>query len=212
MTPSQSNPFSALASSTVNPSVGGGLDFKAITTPQMNVSSSQANPQGVLDMLSKSNPQSLTDLLMPLYSQLFNTQTGQLATTRDTQSAEGRSIAQSDAMKRGLTGSSIESSGIQAANTGANMNYNQGYASLLSQLLAQYTGAAGQDVSGQQSYYQNIAQALGQTYASNVQQDQFNRQLQEGMSQAGQNRLASQQGSIINGLFSLGSAALKRQQ
>lgn len=184
----QSNPFAALAASQTNPSMNApGLSFQSINTNPMNVSASQANPQGVLDVLSQHGPQSLTSTLMPLYQQLFGAQSGALSQNRDMQAQTGRANAQSDAMRRGLTGSSIESAGMQGAQQSADMGYNQAYSQLLSNIVGQYTGAAQTDIGSQQSYYQNIAQALGQTYASNVQQEQFNRQLQAGIDVASRN-------------------------
>lgn len=185
-----------------------GLNLQAIEAPKLNVDASQANPNGVLGVLSQSAPQSLTALLMPLFNQLFGAQQGSLQQRFGAQGEQGMAQAQSDAMKRGITGSSIEESGIQSALANSNMGYNDAYSQLLGNLVNSYSSAAGQDISNKQNYFQSIAQGLGQTYAAQQQQQQFQQQLQEAMSQAGQNRLAGQQQAIINGAFNIGSKVI----
>jgi hypothetical protein len=205
-----------LQSAAPNAGVGTGsnpLTFASLSTPNVNPASLQMNPQGVINTLSQNAPQSLTSLLMPLYSQLFSSQSGALAQNEQLQSQQGVAQAQSSAQQRGLTGSSIEAGAMQGAQASAQNAYTQGYASLLGNYVQQYAGAAGQDVSNQQSYYSNLAQALGQGYNSNVQQTEFQQQLAAGL-QASQNSsknqlyagIAGGAGSALGGIASgLGS-------
>jgi hypothetical protein len=141
---------------------------------------------------------------MPLYSQLFSTQTGALAQNEQLQAQQGVAQAQSSAQQRGLTGSSIESGGMQAALTGAQNAYTQGYASLLGNYVSQYAGAASSDVSNQQTYYNNLASALGQAYSSQVEQSQFASQLGEAQSAASSQANATQNAGIFGALGSIG--------
>lgn len=218
ISPTQSNPFAALAGTMNNPTGGTqnmsgmtgfpGLNLQSVSTNPISVGTGQANPQGILDLLSQASPQSLTALLMPLYGQLFNTQSGALSQQRDLQASQGTSQAQSDAMKRGLTGSSIEESGIQQALSNANQNYTQGYSGLLGNLVNSYAGAAGQDVASQTDYYRTLAQALGQTYASDIQQKQFAQQLQAGLDIAKKNSQSSLWGGIAGGIGSVAGGIL----
>ncbi len=164
------------------------------------------NPTGVINTLANNAPQSLTSLLMPLYSQLFGAQTGALAQNQALQSQQGVAQAQSSAQQRGLTGSSIEAGAMQGAQASAQNAYTQGYASLLGNYVNQYAGAAGQDVGNQQSYYSNLAQALGQGYNSQVQQQEFNQQLQAGLAAASQNASATERAGLYQGIGSALSA------
>lgn len=172
----------------------------ALGTPNVNPASLQMNPEGVVNTLAGNAPQSLTSLLLPLYQQLFGNQTGALAQNQALQSQQGVAQAQSNAQARGLTGSSIEAGAMQGAQASAQRDYTQGYASLLGNFVNQYSGLAGQDVSNQQQYYGNLAQALGQGYASKVQQDQFHQQLEAGISAANQNARATEMAGIFSGL------------
>lgn len=202
--PTQNNPFQSLAASMTNPSVGGGLNFQSLTTNPMNVSAGQANPQGVLDILSQHPSQSLTDLMGPLFQQLLSTQGGALQSAYGQQASTGMAQAISDAQKRGLTGSSIEESGIQGALGQAGQGYQQAYANLLGNVVGQYGQAAQSDIGNQNQYYQNIAQALGQDYAQQIQQQQFQQQLSAAMQQAHMMANAQMWSGAFQGLGSIG--------
>lgn len=201
----QNNPFQNLAASVTNPSVGGGLNFQGISTnPVTGLNANNASGQDVLNVLSQNTPQSLTAIMGPLIQQLLSTQGGALSSAYQQQAATGMSQAISDAQRRGLTGSSIEESGIQQALAGAGQGYQQAYANLLGNVTGQFGQYAGQDIQGQQQYYQNIAQALGQIVASNIQQSEFQQQLNAGMSQASQLANSQMMSGIFGGLGSAG--------
>ncbi len=176
------------------------LTLQAIGTPNVNPADLQMNPQGVIGTLANNAPQSLSSLLMPLYSQLFGTQTGALGQQRDLTAQSGVAQAQSNAQRRGLTGSSIEAGAMQGAQSSADQGYMQAYSNLLGQYVNQYAGAAGQDVSNQQNYYGNLAQALGQGYADQVQQSQFQRMLDSGMKQAQMNSKSQMWAGALGGV------------
>lgn len=182
------------------------LTVQAIQTPNVNPANLSMTPTGVTDLLANNGPQSLTSLLMPLYSQLFGTQSGALAQQRDLTAQSGVASAQSNAQKRGLTGSSIESGAMQGAQASADQGYMQAYSSLLGQYVNEYGAAAGQDVGNQQNYYSNLAQALGQGYADSVQQSEFQRQLDQGMNIAQGNQRAQMYAGAFSGAGSALSA------
>ena len=204
-TPLQSNSPSA---GLQTPSGPNPLNPTALATPNVNPASLQMNPTGVINTLANNAPQSLTSLLMPLYSQLFGSQTGALAQNEALQSQQGVASAQSNAQARGLTGSSIEAGAMQGAQASAQNAYTQGYASLLGNYVNQYAGAAGQDVGNQQTYYSNLAQALGQGYAQQVQQSEFQQQLAAGIQAAQSQAGATEIAGIAGGLGSLGGGIL----
>ena len=125
------------------------------------------------------------------------------------QGQQGAATAQSDAMARGLTGSSIESSAIQQAYTGANQNYSQYLAGQLNNLVPQYSQAAQFDISQQRNYQTDLASAIGQQLASQIQQQQFSQQLNAMLQQAGMTSNAQLWSGIAGGLGALGGGALQ---
>lgn len=197
-----SNPLMSTTAAAPAPGTANPLALQAIQTPNVNPASLQMNPSGVIDTLASNAPQSLTSLLMPLYQQLFGAQTGALSQNAALQGQQGVAQAQSGAQQRGLTGSSIESGAMQGALASAQRGYTDAYSSLLGQYVGQYAGAAGQDVSNQQTYYGNLAQALGQGYGQQVQQNQFNRQLNSNEAQAWANADATKTAGIFQGIGS----------
>lgn len=179
------------------------LNLPGIQTGGVNSANLKTDPSQVYSLLAQA-PQSLTATLGPLLQQVFGMQGNLMQPIFQQQGVQGAAQAQSDAMKRGLTGSSIESAGIGQAYAAANQGYDQYLAQQLSSLVPTYAGAAGQDISNQQQYYSNLAQAVGQQLSSQLAQQQFQQQLSEGGYQASQNRLAGQQQAIMGGLFGLG--------
>ena len=199
--PNQSNPYAALAGSTGSSSAATSpLTLPSITTTPVTGSALTPTATSASNLLASNTPTSLTSLLAPLYSQLFGAQTGALAQTTGLQGEQGMAQAVSSSAARGLTGSSIEQSGIQSALANANMNYTQGYSSLLGNYLSNYTNAASTDVTNQSSYYNNLAQALGQSYAQTVQQNEFNTAQANGLSEANKQANATLYAGIAGGI------------
>ena len=208
MTPTQSNPWAALGAQAGNPSTSmPGLNLPGISMPGVDPKSLSANPQSVIDLLSRS-PQSLTQTMAPLYQQLLSTQGGELQSQYGAMGEQGAANAVSGAAARGLTGSSIEGSDIAQAYGQAGMGYQQAYAALLGNITGQYGQAAQFDIGQQGNYYQNLAQALGQEYSSNVQQSQFQQQLQAGMQEAANSNRAQMWSAGIGAIGGLGAGAL----
>lgn len=195
-----SNPLMSTTAAAPAPGTASPLTLQAIQSPNVNPSSLQMNPQGVLDTLTKGAPQSLTELLLPLYQQLFTSGSGTLAANSALAGQQGVAQAQSSAQQRGLTGSSIESGAMQGALSSAQRDYSNAYTSLLGNYVGQYANAAGQDVANQSSYYGNLAQALGQGYASDVQQREFQQQLAAGIGAADKNSKATMWSGGLQGL------------
>ncbi len=199
-----SNPLTSTTAAAPAPGTANPLTLQAIQSPNVNPATLAQTPTGAIDTLANNAPQSLTSLLMPLYSQLFGAQSGSLASTNALQTQGNVAAAQSGAQQRGLTGSSIEAGAMQGATAAGQQAYTQGYASLLGQYVNQYAGAAGQDVANKQTYYGNLAQALGQSYASNVSETNYTNQLNASSSAAAANRNATQNAGIFGALGSIG--------
>jgi hypothetical protein len=173
-----------------------------VTTQNVNPASLQQTSTGAINMLANNAPASLTSMLMPLYQQLFGSQTGALGQTTALQGQQGMAQAQSNSQQRGLTGSSIEAGAMQGALSSSQRDYTQGYASLLGNYVNSYANAAGSDISNKNTYYTNLAQALGQASASNIQQEQFQQQLQAGLSVASENADAQKTAGLYSGIGS----------
>lgn len=205
MTPAQSGGGPA-------PAMGGSVNpFASLSAPSFQFGAAptdlSANSSNIMGLLAK-QPTSVTDSIMPFLQQLYGMQAGATKSIFDQQGAQGAAQAQSDAMKRGLTGSSIEAAGIQGAYTSANQGYDQFLSQMLGTLGGQYTSAVTADVTQQNDYYKTLAAALGQEQAQNIQMDQFNRQLQAGIDQGNANNRAAMWSSIIGAGGTLGSALL----
>lgn len=207
MSPTQSNPYAMIAGGTTPGQGMPQINLPGMQMGGVNASQLQTNPNQVYQLLANA-PQSMTQTIGPLLQQVYGMQGNLMQPLFQQQGAQGAAQAQSDAMKRGMTGSSIESAGMGQAYAQANQGYDQYMANQLSQLVSQYSGAVNTDINNQQGYYQNLAQAVGQNYAAQQQEAMFKQQLQEMMAQGGQNRLAGQQQAIIGGLFGMGGSAL----
>jgi hypothetical protein len=213
--PVTSSPSSPTQSSGAMTPYGGAANMAAMMPgiPSFNfgampkgaeLADSSENIKGLLTR----DPTSLTNTIMPYLQSLFGQNSAFLQQMFQQQGAQGASQAQSDAMKRGLTGSSIESAGIQGAYNSANQGYNQAIMQGLSNLGNSFSNASQFDIGQQTDMYRTLASALGQERAQDIQQSQFNRQLEAGLSAADANRHAQMWSSIIGGAGSLGAGAL----
>lgn len=150
-----------------------------------------ANPSAagsIYDLLSNA-PQSLTSALVPYIQSLFQNQ-----------SNAGVAMAQSNAQQRGLTGSSIESAGMEQAASQANTGLIQSLIPLLTQ-----TGTF--DINNTQGYYGNLAGAVGQNNAQQIQLSEFQNQLYAMQQGAGEAARAQEQAGLYSMLGQLGGGA-----
>lgn len=177
------------------------FDFKSPSTP------TDPTYGNIISMLTQS-PTSMTNTVMPYLQSLFGQQNSMASNIFANQGSQGAAQAQSNAMARGMTGSSIEQSGIQGAYAQANQGYDQFMMNALGNLGQSYMTAAGQDVNTQNGMYQNLAQAMGQQMQSQIAQSEFERQLQAGI-QAAQNQSQSNiWGGVASGLGAIGGGLL----
>lgn len=157
----------------------------------------------IQNLLSQ-QPQSMTNSLMPGLMQILGLQTGAMGGMFGNQTSQMESGAQSDAMKRGMTGSSIEASGMLSARQAGMANYNQFLGQQLGTLGNAYQGSVGADVNAQNMQYQNLAQALGQQMQSQLAQQQFQQMMEQQRNLAGD---ANRMGLWGAGIGALGSGA-----
>jgi hypothetical protein len=191
------NPFQSM--------IGGLQNMQGFQFNTPKVSGSNPTYQDVMGMLTQ-QPTSLTNQLMPGLSQILGLQTESMLPYFQQQTQQGVAQQQTAAQQRGLTGSSIEAAGMLGAQQAGTANMNQFIAQQLGQLGGAYQQGMTQDVNTQNQMYQNVAQAMGQQMANQIQQEQFNRALAEQSymsSKMGQNQLW---GSLISG--GLGAAGM----
>lgn len=123
--------------------------------------------------LTQGAPQSLTNMIGPLLQQVFGTQGNIMQPLFQQMTNQNVASAQSDAMQRGLTGSSIEAASMGQARQGGSDAFSQYLAGQLNNLVPSIMGAGQFDITNQGNYYNNIAQAIGQQMAQQIQQQQF---------------------------------------
>lgn len=191
------------------PQMGGGMpniNLPGIQMGHVDPANLAANPSNIYSMLSQPQ-QSLTQAIGPLLQQVYGAQGNLMQPIFQQQGAQGAAIAQSDAMKRGIAGSSIESAGMQQAYGQANQAYNQYISQMLSQLVPQYSGAAQFDIGQNRDYYSQLAQAMGQERAQDLSQQMFYQQKEATSSAADKAAKAQMWASVIHAIGMIGGGA-----
>ncbi len=119
------------------------------------------------------------------------------------QTSQNVSAAQSDAMRRGITGSSMEMASMGGARAAGQQNLAQFYSQTANQLSQHMYNAFQGDKNQQVQSLMALAQAMGQELTSQRDIEMFREQLRMGMEQAGKNRNSAMFGSIISGAGSI---------
>ncbi len=192
------------------PSFGGfgGAGSPSLPSFKFNMPSvNTANPSysDVYNLLS-TPPQSMTNTFLPYLQNIQKQQRGYLAPQAQAiqyGGQQGVAAAQSGAMSRGLTGSSIEASGIANAQYGTQSKLASLYGGLAtsqsSQMAQAIMQSMGMDIQNNQSMYQNLAQALAQNVAQNQQQTMFGQQMAQNQQLAHQGQNYGLLGSALGG-------------
>lgn len=175
----QSMPMPMLGGSMPQMQLPGVQSAQVPNSTQLN-----ATPDNIMAMLSQHSPQSLSQQMGPLLNQVYGAQGNLMQPIFAQQGAQNAAIQQSNAMKRGITGSSIESAGMQGAYNQSNQDYNQYIAQMLNQLVPQYMGASQFDMQQNNQYYQMLAEAMGQQRSQAIQMSQFEKANDSAMQQA----------------------------
>lgn len=184
-----------------------GLNLPGLTMPNIDAGSLSTDPRQVYSLLAQPQ-QSLTSIIGPLLQQVFGTQGNLMQGLFQQMGGQNAAQAQSDAMARGLSGSSIEAANMMGARTGANQSFAQYLAGQLSNLVPQYAGAAQFDITGANQQYSNLAQAVGQQVSSQLQQRQFEQQMSTLLRQANIAANAQEMSGLFQGLGSLGGGIM----
>lgn len=117
--------------------------------------------------------------------------------------------AQTDAMRRGLTGSDIEAASMAGAReTGENAK-SQFYAQNSQQMAGMIKDLATGDINSQRENLMMFAQLMGQKISSDQDLQMFHEMLKNNMEQADKNRESALWGAGIGALGSIGGAAMK---
>lgn len=167
---------------------------------------SYSAPNDVVRMLANYRPQTMSSILPYIQSQYGAQSQNLQPAIQSINQSTGENVAgaQSDAMRRGLTGSDIEAAGMQGARQQGTQQIAQltGQAGMQqSQAMAQaIMQAYGIDIQSNQEMMMAIAQALGQQMGNEAGTLNFNDQMNAA---ASANRQAQQQ-SMYNALISAG--------
>ena len=211
------NPYGGSPTQTGYPMVPGGAPNPAMPTMNFNLpgvgspSAAGMNLQdagGAIKGLLSQAPQSLSQLMGPLLAQVYGGQQNMMAPLFAQQGEQGAAAAQSDAMKRGLTGSSIESTGMGQARQGASQAFMQYMAQQLNQLVPAYMGAAQFDIGQNVDFYRQLAQALGQEDAQSLQLRMSREGYDAASAQAQSLGKAQMWSGVFQGIGSLGNGLL----
>lgn len=172
-----------------NPNAMPNFQFQLPTNTQGGTQFTGANVDFGNLMKQLTQPQqSLTNLALPSMQQQFATTGANLAPAISAirESTAGNVAgAQSDAMRRGLTGSDIEASGMQGARQAGSAQEAQlvGQAGLQqAQTMAQaIMQAFGMDIQANAQMFQNLAQAIGSQMSNEQNIQMFQEQLANGL-------------------------------
>lgn len=119
-----------------------------------------AQPDTIFNLL-KAPQARMTDALPSIQSLLLDNQAPAIAAVREG-ARSNRASAQSDAMKRGLTGSDIEAANMTAATSQGETAVGQLIAQQSSALAQYIMEALGMDIQANREQFVTLAQALGQ--------------------------------------------------
>lgn len=190
----QSSPFSSLSLPTINP-----------------VNNNPAPAWGSSDIyktLTQAAPQSLTDMLAPLISQIYGSQANALQPIFQQMTNQNVASAQSDAMARGLTGSSIEAANMTGARQQGSNAFTQYLSGQLNNIIPTLLQTGQTDISNQNQYYNQIAQGIGQQQSQQLQQQQFLDMLNANIGMAKSANTAGLESAGIGAAGKIGAAAL----
>lgn len=149
----------------------------------------------------------MTDALPGIQELLMGGQAPAVSALRE--GARGnRAAAQSDAMRRGLTGSDIESASMTMATAQGEQQVGQLIAQQSSQLAQYIMQAMGMDIQGNREMFVTLAQALGQELSSQRDMEQARLDREAAAAEGARGRKSSMWGAGIGAIGSIGGAAL----
>lgn len=169
--------------------------------------SADATPDSIFKLLQ--TPQGrMTDVLPSIQELLLGNNAPAIASIRE--GARGnRASAQSDAMKRGLTGSDIEAANMTAATAAGETGVGQ-LISQQSNALAQYImQAMGMDIQGNREMFVTLAQALGQELGAQREMEMARLEREMAEREGAASRKSDLWGALIGGGAALGAGALR---
>lgn len=163
-----------------------------------------ADPATIFKLLSTQQGRA-SDVLPSIQELLMGQQAPAIASIRE--GARGNiAAAQSEAMKRGLTGSDIEAASMGQARSAGEQQVGQLIAQQSSQLAQYIMQAMGMDIQGNREMFVTLAQALGQELGS--QRDmQMQRELLQANMELANRRARAQRAGGLGSLLGTGAGA-----
>ena len=165
-----------------------------------------ADPDNAFGLL-RQNTGRATDILPSLQELLMGQQAPAVQALREGGRAN-RAMAQSDAMKRGLTGSDIEAANMTAATSQGEQNVGQLIAAQSSQLAQYIMQAYGMDIQQNREMYVTLAQALGEEFSRQQEATMRRQDREEGIASSERASKRALWGSAIGGVGALAGGAL----
>lgn len=164
----------------------------------------------IIDMIKRSgNVPGMADTALPAIQALL-APGGQKASGYEQaigrQTEQNVAAAQSDALRRGVTGSTIEAQGMGQARTEGQRSLTQFYSGTANQLSQMIFQAVSGDIQHQRGTLIQLAQAMGQELTSERDIMLFREQLKASMDQAAANRRNALIGAGIGAVGTIGGA------
>ncbi|MFA5026403.1 MAG: hypothetical protein WC713_00875 [Candidatus Methylomirabilota bacterium] len=182
-------------------------DFLAgLSLPNVSSDPSYAN---IIKMLqSQGSLPTMTGSFVPQAQQLLLGRDSDAMKGLQQTTAQNVAAAQSNAMKRGLTGSSVEAFGMNQAQQSGQLAEAQYRAQTASDFMSILQSAMQGDLQSAQQLRQMIAQAMGQKMTSDQEYSMFQQQLNSANEQAKRNSQNALWGAGIGAVGSLGGGAI----
>ena len=190
--------------------IGGAPSFQAPKLPSLmdvlGTGTPEASTANIFKLLQTQQGQ-MSDLLPGIQELLMGTQAPAVAAIREG-ARGGVASAQSEAMKRGLTGSDIEAASMGQARAAGEQQIGQLIAQQSSALAQYIMQAMGMDIQGNREMFVTLAQALGQELSSQREMAMRAQEREMMASEGARQRQSSLLGSIIGGVGMIAGGGL----
>lgn len=209
-----SNPFASFQTPSFNFQGVSPQTSQAISGAASNAPPGMSQGYGAINQLLTTQPQSVTNTVMPYLQQLYGMSAQGTLPFLQNQASQGVANVESEMGQRGLVGSSLEQAGIIGAQQAGQQSINSYVGNMAQQLAGEYMKSVGMDIGANNEMYQNLAQALGQelgnTMTYNLGQQEITAAHEDAQTMANASRYGANRsmwGSIIGGLAGGAGAA-----
>jgi hypothetical protein len=189
------------------PAAGGAPSLNQIYASPMGNNPTYDNVFGLIK--ASGQMPGVTDTALPAIAQLLDSARGPAAMGINKETEANVASAQSDAMKRGLTGSDIEAGNMTMARGQGQLALSKLYADSAGKMGDYIMQAVTGDVQSQRENLLNLAQAFGQKISSDQELAMFQQQLAASMGMADRANKTSLWGAGIGAVGSIAGGAMR---